>query len=127
MDVRTSMDSDFSEVYGSISLKLCTKKVKQIFNIIQNGGLAAIFDVNTLGAKLGEHHLHFVQTWFRVAIFAFFSPFSGLMNLIPPNVLGMGQSDFVHPQTVLQISIPFQRSYIGQQASCFILFYRRKD
>ena len=45
-----SVDSDFSEVYGSISLKLCTKNVKQIFDIIQNGGLAAIFDVNTLGA-----------------------------------------------------------------------------
>ena len=43
------MDSNFSEVYGSISLKLCMKKVKQIFDIIQNGGLAAIFDVNTLG------------------------------------------------------------------------------
>ena len=37
-------------VSGSISLKLCTKKVKQIFDIIQNGGLAVIFDVNTLGA-----------------------------------------------------------------------------
>ena len=43
------MDSDFSEVDGSISLKLCAKKVKPIFDI-QNGGLAAIFDVNTLGA-----------------------------------------------------------------------------
>ena len=31
-------------------------------------------------------------------------PFS---RLIPPNVLGIGQSYFVHPQTVLQISIPF--------------------
>ena len=60
------MDSDFSEVigpiyiyiYGSNSLKLYTKiryglrimHVKQIFDIIQNGGLAAILDVNTLGA-----------------------------------------------------------------------------
>ena len=38
----------------------------------------------------------------------FYPPFSGL---IPPNVLGIGQSYFVHLQTVLQISIPFQRSY----------------
>ena len=45
----------------------------------------------------------------------FYPQFSGL---IPPNVLGVGQSYFVHPQTVLQISIPFQRSYIGQQVSC---------
>ena len=47
----------------------------------------------------------------RVAIFAPPPPFSGV---IPPNVLGIGQSYFVHPQAVLQISIPFQRSYIGQ-------------
>ena len=34
----------------------------------------------------------------------FYHSFSGL---ILPNVLGIGQSYFVHPQTVLQISIPF--------------------
>ena len=58
MYVRTSVDSDFSEVYGSNSLKLYTKirydlrimHVKEIFDIIQNGGLAAILDVNTFGA-----------------------------------------------------------------------------
>ena len=52
------MDSDFSEVYGSNSLKFYTEiryglritHGKQIFDIIQNGGLAAILDVNTLGA-----------------------------------------------------------------------------
>ena len=57
MYVRTSMDSDFSEVYRSNSLKLYTKiryglrimHVKYIFDIIQNGGLVAILDVNTLG------------------------------------------------------------------------------
>ena len=38
-----SVDSDFSEVYGS------NVKLYQI-DIIQNGGLAAILDVNTLGA-----------------------------------------------------------------------------
>ena len=38
----------------------------------------------------------------------FYLPFSGL---IPLNVFGIGQSYFVHPQTVLQISIPFQRIY----------------
>ena len=51
------MDSDFSEVYRSNSLKLYTKiryglrimHVKYICDIIQNGGLAAILDVNTLG------------------------------------------------------------------------------
>ena len=56
--VRTYVDSDFSEVYGSNSLKLYAKiryglrimHVKQIFDIIQNGGLAANLDVNTLGA-----------------------------------------------------------------------------
>ena len=56
--VRTSVDSDFSEGYGLNSLKLYTKiryglrimHVKYIFDIIQNGGLAAILDVNTLGA-----------------------------------------------------------------------------
>ena len=56
--VRRSVDSDFSEVYGSNSLKLYTKiryglrimHVKYIFDIIQNGGLAAILNVNTLGA-----------------------------------------------------------------------------
>ena len=45
-------------VYGPNSLKLYTKiryglrimHVKQIFDIIQNGGLAAILDVKTLGA-----------------------------------------------------------------------------
>ena len=47
----------------------------------------------------------------------FYPPFSGL---IPPNVLGIGQSYFVDPQTVLPISIPFQWSYIGQQASCLL-------
>ena len=132
MEVCTSVVSDFSEVYGSISLKLCTKKVKQIFDIIQNGGLAAIFDVNTLeaitwrtspgfrsnlvqrdcmgGGGGNMHALHFLFSFKggdRVAIFAFYPPFSGL---IPPNVLGIGQSYFVHPQTVLQISILFQRS-----------------
>ena len=50
MEVSTSVVSDFSEVCESISLKLCTKKGKQNFDIIQNGCLAAIFDVNTLGA-----------------------------------------------------------------------------
>ena len=96
MDVRTSVDSDFSEVYGSISLKRCTKKVKQIFDIIQNGGLAAIFDVNTLhnlenvtwvSFKLGSermyrrgnmHAFHFLfsfKSGDRVAIiFAFLLP-----------------------------------------------------
>ena len=57
------------------------------------------------------HALHFLfsfKSGDRVAIFAFLPPFSGL---IPPNVLGIGQSYFVHPQTVLQICIPFQRSY----------------
>ena len=52
------MDSDFSEVYGSNSLKLYAKiryglkimHIKYIFGVIQNGGLAAILDVNTLGA-----------------------------------------------------------------------------
>ena len=52
------MDSDFSEGYGLNSLKLYTKikyglrimHVKYIFDIIQNCGLAAILDVNTLGA-----------------------------------------------------------------------------
>ena len=52
------MDSDFSEVYGSNSLKLYAKiryglrikHIKRSFDIIQNGGLAAILDVNTLGA-----------------------------------------------------------------------------
>ena len=56
--VRTSVDSDFSEGYGLNSLKLYTKikyglrimHVKYIFDIIQNCGLAAILDVNTLGA-----------------------------------------------------------------------------
>ena len=56
--VRTSVDSDYSEVYGSNSLKLYAKiryglrimHVKYIFDIIQNGGVAAILDVNTLGA-----------------------------------------------------------------------------
>ena len=142
MDVCTSVDSDFSEVYGSISLKLCTKTVKQIFNIIQNGGLVAIFDVNTLGAITWRtspgfrsslvqrdciggatcmplHFLFSFKSGDRVAIFAFLPPFSGL---IPPNVLGIGQSYFVHPETVLQISIPFQQSYIGQQASCYYCY-----
>ena len=66
--VHTSMHSDYSEVYGSISLKLCMKKVKQIFDIIQNGGLAAIFDVNTLGAITWRISLDFVQTWFRETV-----------------------------------------------------------
>ena len=52
------MDSDFSKVYGSNSLKLYTKiryclrimHVKYIFDTIQNGGLVDILDVNTLGA-----------------------------------------------------------------------------
>ena len=56
--VRTSLDSDFSEVYRSNSLKLYAKIryglrimfVKYIFDIIRNGGLAAILNVNTLGA-----------------------------------------------------------------------------
>ena len=57
--LHTSLDSDFSEVCGSNSLKLyatiryCLRimQVKWIFDIIQNGGLAAILDVNTLGAE----------------------------------------------------------------------------
>ena len=114
------VDSDFSEVHGSISLKLCTKKVKQIFDIIQNGGLAAIFDVNTLGAITwrtspgfrsnlvqrvcigGATCMPFISCLVsKVATewpyLLFYPPFSGL---IPPNVLGIGQSYFVHPQTV---------------------------
>ena len=127
------MDSDFSEVDGSISLKLCAKKGKPIFDI-QNGGLAAIFDVNTLGAIIWRTSPGFRSNLVqrdciggsatcmpfisclvsKVATewpyLLFLPPFSGL---IPPNVLGIGQSYFVHPQTVLQISIPFQRSYIS--------------
>ena len=56
--VCTSIDSDFSEVYGSNSLKLYAKiryglrivHVKWIFDMLQYGGLAAILEVNTLGA-----------------------------------------------------------------------------
>ena len=62
------------------------------------------------------HFLFSFKSGDIMAIFAFLPPFSGL---IPPNVLGIGQSYFVHPQTVLHISIPFQRSYIGRQASFF--------
>ena len=57
------------------------------------------------------HALHFLfsfKSGDRVAISAFLPP---ILRVIPPNVLGIGQSYFVHPQTVLQISIPFQRSY----------------
>ena len=42
MDVCTFVVGDFSEVYGSIGLKICPKKVKYIFDIIQNDGLTAI-------------------------------------------------------------------------------------
>ena len=59
MEVCTSMVSDFSEVNGSISLKLCIKNVKQIFDIIENGSLAAIFDVNTLAPTTWRTSLGF--------------------------------------------------------------------
>ena len=55
------------------------------------------------------HALHFLfsfKSGDRVAIFTFLPP-PPFSRLIPPNVLGIGQSYFVHPQTVLQISIPF--------------------
>ena len=45
-----SVVSDFSEMYGSIRLKICPKNVKYIFNIIQNGSMVAVLGVNTLGA-----------------------------------------------------------------------------
>ena len=138
------MGSDFSEVYGSISLKLCMKKVKQIVDIIQNGGLVAIFDVNTPGAITwrtspgfrsnlvqrdcigGATCMPFISClvskvateWPFLLFYPPPHPFSGS---IPPNFLGIRQSYFVHPQTVLLISIPFQRSYIGRQASCYII------
>ena len=70
------------------------------------------------------HALHFLLSFKsgeRVTIFSFLHP---ILRVIPPNVLGIGQSYFVYPQTVLQISIPFQRSSIGQQASCLLFTLR---
>ena len=47
-----------------------------------------------------------------------------ILRVNPTKRYWIGQSYFVHPQTVLQISIPFQRSYIGQQqASCLSVCY----
>ena len=110
------------------------KKVNKIFDI-QNSGLAAIFDVSTHGAITwrtspgfrsnlvqrdcigGATCMPFISCLVsKVATeWPYLPPFSGL---IPPNILGIGQTYFLHPQTVLQISIPFQWSYRGREASC---------
>ena len=68
--VRTSVERDSSEVYGSNSLRLYTKiryglrimHFKYIFDIIQNGGLAANLDVNTLGAVTRTTPTGFLST-----------------------------------------------------------------
>ena len=79
----------FLRSYGSISLKLCTKKVKQIFNIIQNGGLAAkhtwshnLENVTWISFKLGSVRLYrrgatcmpLISCCDKVAIFTFLPP-----------------------------------------------------
>ena len=58
------------------------------------------------------------EKWRQWPFLLCYPPFSGL---ILPNFLGIGQSYFVHPQTVLQISIPFQRSYLGRQADYLVI------
>ena len=61
MEVCTSVVNDFSEVYGSIGLKSCPKKVKYIFDI-QNGGLAAIlFEICILYFFFTNFHQIFIE------------------------------------------------------------------